>query len=803
MLARTDDISIRFLRLVLPARPHYVAAIKRPKDKGFKPSIFASTIEDLWTTIESYDRDGFETYHACAGFKEPQNDPSGTPVGQRRLGRTKHNALVAQSFWLDIDAGTGKAYGNQDAVLDALAVFCRTLGLPPPICVGSGAGVHAYWPLRQALERPAWEHHASGLKNLCHEHKLLADPARTADISSVLRTPGTHNRKRSKQLLVECDPEFLDIEPYAIDQFRILARHSDSRMPMTQSAKAPFQLGEVPTLLLNRPSRSITEDALAGLADHLPAFGVEIAGQCGQLQLLRDKRGDIPEPLWYACLGVLAFCEDGDALAHEWSGGYEGYTVEETQERLDRARTLTGATTCKKFNDLNSAVCSQCTYRTKINSPIALGRQRVDTPATFPQIPSVKVVPNWEFTQGGALKPRSYVNAVVALSQLGIKFQHDVFHNKKIVQGDAIENFGPELSDAACRALRDLVISRYQVDCGIENIQQAAERACEENRFDPVLDYLASSQWDGQPRLDSWMITHLGADDTPLNRSVGRKMLIAAVRRARQPGCKFDYVVVLEGKQGTGKSTALRILAGDDNFSDQPLLHLETRAQQEAIEGVWIYELSELVGLRRTEIETVKGFLSKMADNARPAYGRFRNDQPRRCIFVGTTNDDEYLRDATGNRRFWPVKTGKIDLAGLQSDRDQLWAEAALYEAKGESLIIPEQLYAAATAQQQERLVRDPWEDELAGVTGKIANVDGANVEERIASHELLAIHLRLSADKMNDGAAKRLRNVMHRLGWAGPKRMRFETETSEGPAGSRAKKSITAQGYWRSPCSG
>ena len=85
---------------------------------------------------------------------------------------------------------------------------------------------------------------------------------------------------------------------------------------------------------------------------------------------------NLPEPLWYACLGVLAFCEDGDALAHEWSGGYEGYTVEETQERLDRARTLTGATTCKKFHELNSAVCSQCKHRTKINSPIALGRQR-------------------------------------------------------------------------------------------------------------------------------------------------------------------------------------------------------------------------------------------------------------------------------------------------------------------------------------------------------------------------------------------------------------------------------------------
>jgi hypothetical protein len=149
-----------------------------------------------------------------------------------------------------------------------------------------------------------------------------------------------------------------------------------------------------------------------------------------------------------------------------------------------------------------------------------------------------------------------------------------------------------------CRALRDLIIARCGIDCGIENVQQAAERACEKSRFDPVLDYLDSRRWDGQPRLDRWMITYLGAEDTPLNRSIGRKMLIAAARRARHPGCKFDYVVVLEGKQGTGKSRALRILAGEENFSDQPLLHLEPRAQQEAIEGTASKRLRPIMNRR-------------------------------------------------------------------------------------------------------------------------------------------------------------------------------------------------------------
>jgi predicted P-loop ATPase len=388
------------------------------------------------------------------------------------------------------------------------------------------------------------------------------------------------------------------------------------------------------------------------------------------------------------------------------------------------------------------------------------------------------------------LKSKSYVNTAIALRRLEIGFRHDIFHNKKIVEGDVLENLGKELSDSVCRALRESIIARFGFDPGIENVQQAAERACEATRFDPVCDYLNSLRWDGQPRLDQWPTTYLGADDTALNRSIGRKMFIALVRRARRPGCKFDYVVVLEGKQGTGKSSALRILAGEENFSDQPLLHLETRAQQEAIEGVWIYELSELAGLRRTDIETVKAFLSKTADNARPAYGRFRVDQLRRVVFVGTTNDTEYLRDATGNRRFWPVRTGIIDLDALSRDRDQLWAEAVAAEAQGEALTIGGDLHEAVLEQQDERLVKDPWDDLLADVRGEISGVI-----ERISSEKLLEVHLRLTPDKINDGTTKRLKNSMVRNGWSGPKKMRFGNESKQGVHG---KTSRPRQGYWR-----
>jgi Virulence-associated protein E len=784
MLATIDSISTKFLRLILPDQGFYAAAIKRTGSKGFRPTIFASSIEELWTIIENADRDGYDTYHACASFKEPRSDPPGTPEGQKQFGRTKQNVLGAKAFWLDLDVGPGKTYKSLDEAVDALAAFCRTLKLPIPIIISSGTGLHVYWPLGIMLDRPKWEHYASGLKNLCVQNQLQADPARTADISSVLRTPGTHNHKRTPQPLVECNPEFFKLQPYEIGCFQIFASHANERL-VSHFEGPLFGLGSPPPYLVNRPSRSLSQRAIEGLTVHAPAYSEGIVERCEQVRELRDKMGCLPEPLWYAALGVLAFCEDGDKFAHGWSSGYEKYTREETQERLDRAGTLTGATTCARFHSLSAAICERCEHWQKIYSPIVLGKKSPVTPTTIPTATG-PMSPRWELTQGGALKPRSYTNACVGLGQLGLKCRHNVFHNKKLVDGDVVENLGPELSDSICRALRDLIIERFGFDPGIENVQQAAERACEATRFNPILDYFDRLQWDEKPRRDRWLVTYLGAMDTPLNHSIGRKMLIAAVRRVRQPGCKFDYVVVLEGRQGTGKSSALRILAGDENFSDQPILHLDTRAQQEAMDGVWIYELSELAGLKRTEIETVKGFLTKTTDSARPAYGRYRTDQPRHCIFVGTTNDSEYLRDATGNRRFWPVSTSKIDLEALRVDRDQLWAEAAKSEAERESLVIPERLFGAVAEQQEQRLVKDPWEDILTGVTGTKTPFDGVNEEERISSCDLLSMHLRLSADKINDVASKRLRHAMNRLGWQGPKKMRI----------GQGKKPV--MGYWR-----
>ena len=232
------------------------------------------------------------------------------------------------------------------------------------------------------------------------------------------------------------------------------------------------------------------------------------------------------------------------------------------------------------------------------------------------------------------------------------------------------------------------------------------------------------------------------------------------MRRVRQPGCKFDQIPVLEGPEGTNKSTAIAILAGQENFSDQTILTERDKEQQELLRGVWIYEIADLAGMKRSEVEKVKAFASRSHDRAPPAYGRRRIDAPRRGILVGTTNDHEYLKSETGNRRFWPVRTGTIDIEALRRDRDQLWAEAAEIEKQGGSLVLPRELWAEAAAIQDERRQHDPWDDILANVNGALYGD-----EEWIKAQELLGI-LGVTADRATSEIYKRLKRVMGRLGW-------------------------------------
>lgn len=214
-----------------------------------------------------------------------------------------------------------------------------------------------------------------------------------------------------------------------------------------------------------------------------------------------------------------------------------------------------------------------------------------------------------------------------------------------------------------------------------------------------VRDYLDGLVWDQEPRIERWLIDYAGAPNTPHVRAVSLAVLVAAVRRVRQPGCKLDEMLVLEAPQGSGKSSALRILAVEDDwFGDD--LPLDDRALIEATAGKWIVEAAELRRLGEGDVAALKACLSRPVDEARMAYQHERARVPRRFVIVGTTSETDYLRDTTNNRRFWPVRVQRFDLETLRRDRDQLWAEAAVAEAAGESICVADQLWAKAVADQ-------------------------------------------------------------------------------------------------------
>lgn len=229
-------------------------------------------------------------------------------------------------------------------------------------------------------------------------------------------------------------------------------------------------------------------------------------------------------------------------------------------------------------------------------------------------------------------------------------------------------------------------------------------------RIHPVRDYLNSLTWDGVARLDTWALTYLGAEDSQLNRAFGALWCISAVVRIMQPGAKVDHMLILEGPQGARKSTALKVLAGEAWFTDE-LAEIGSKDAAQQMRGVWIVEIAELDAIGRAEVSRIKAFLSRTVDRYRPPYGRYVIDVPRQCVFAGSVNPDTYLRDETGNRRFWPVRCGTIDLDALRRDRDQLWAEALFRFRAGAIWWLHEpELIALADEAQAMRLQTDAWD---------------------------------------------------------------------------------------------
>lgn len=326
-----------------------------------------------------------------------------------------------------------------------------------------------------------------------------------------------------------------------------------------------------------------------------------------------------------------------------------------------------------------------------------------------------------------------------------------------------------ETGDFAPRSIRDddfFMLAANLEYCDItvskETAADAAVRVAKEQSVNPPREFLSRLTWDGRPRLDRWLTYYLGAEGQPPDylALVGAKWMIGAVSRVFEPGCKFDSVLVLEGSQGLGKSTALRALAtfnGEDFFLDS-VGDIRSKDTLMTMQGKLIVEIAELASFRRSENEEIKAFITRQVDEYRPPYGRTVLKRPRYFVLAASTNemDEGIFTDETGNRRYWPVRCNNIDSEAIEREASQLWAEAVVRYRKRERTWLTREEAVLAEREQKQRLVEDAWQDRIG---------DLVKLEYRLRIDEVLG-KLELKPKDINNTVRKRVKNSLRQLGW-------------------------------------
>lgn len=304
------------------------------------------------------------------------------------------------------------------------------------------------------------------------------------------------------------------------------------------------------------------------------------------------------------------------------------------------------------------------------------------------------------------------------------------------------------------------------------DVEQAISARAKTKPHHPIREWMDGLQWDGVPRVNTWLHTYIGATSDEYTHLVGRLFLIGMVARIQQPGCKMDNMLILEGPQGAGKSSALGILAGNEYFSDG-LADIGSKDASLAMRGRWLIEIAELAASSKAEAEHLKAFVSRSTERYRPPFGRLEVSEPRQCVLAGTTNVGTYLKDASGARRFWPVMVGKIDLERLERDRAQLFAEALhLYQSGAIWWPTAEQQQALFMPEQDARFEADPWESYVAQYLqeeSKAAEAEGKECRVTLANIATCrGINLEVSRTTTREN--RRIVAILQRLGWI-PKR--------------------------------
>jgi hypothetical protein len=292
---------------------------------------------------------------------------------------------------------------------------------------------------------------------------------------------------------------------------------------------------------------------------------------------------------------------------------------------------------------------------------------------------------------------------------------------------------------------------------GKEPTHQAIDIRAHELAYHPVIDYLDGLSWDGKSRVDDWLCSYLGCERNAYHKATGTMFMVSTIARVFSPGCQCDYMLILEGPQGQMKSSACRVLGGKW-FSDNMPDVTAGKDVSQHLRGKWIIEIAEMHAMGRAEAALLKAFITRTTERYRPSYGRKEVIEPRQSVFIGTTNRSTYLRDETGGRRFWPVRTGAIRIDALTSDRDQLFAEAVRLFRNGIRWWPDRDFERKHIFPQQEaRYEADAWEEDIANYL---------RAQTRVTVGQVAREALRIETPRIGTSEQRRISAALERIGW-------------------------------------
>lgn len=624
---------------------------------------------------------------------------------------------IREVAWLHVDVDPRAGEDLDEEQERALRILREPpAGVPKPtVIVFSGGGYQGFWRLAEALPIEGSLEAAEDAKRFNQQLEVTFGADHCHNIDRIMRVPGTINR-----------PDKRKREKGRTEVQAELVEWNDNEYPADAFVKAPSVEGS------------------SNVEANVASQTVRVSGSIERIDDIDELEG-----LSEYCKVVIVQGEDPDD-PQKWPSRSEClFWVCCEMVRANLSDDVIFSVLTDSDFEISSSVLDKGGRSQKYAlRQIARAREKTE-----------------DFERDEKGKPRlTPRNIRFAVAKLDVALSHDEFEDRSLING--LDGFGPHIDDNAVNRLWLLIEERFQLRSGKEKFWSIVCDYALRNRFHPVLEYLDSLAWDGQPRLDQALVNYFGSEDTDYTRAVGAIVLIAAVRRVRDPGCKFDEMLVLEGTQGSGKSSALAALAvREEWFTDDLPLGVDTKRFIEATAGRWIVEAGELKGMRHSEVECLKSCLSRRVDRARLSYARLPIERPRQFVIIGTTNSDRYLRDNTGNRRYWPVRTGEIDLERLKGDVAQIWAEAAEREAMGESTRLDPTLYPAAAVEQEARRVEDPFVQMLSDV-----------LRDRSGQIQMEEVWKIVGVPKGQRGQleAVRLGEAMRELGWQ-KKRRRYD----------------------------